>query len=758
MANNLYEYYTGKGQSLPSVSDRQTIAQQAGISNYTGDKTQNEKLLGYLQGSPSNNNVITSDGLTKTDPLKVLEPKPDPNFTGTNSTISSLLKSVTNQTQQDQTALDTGIKDLTKLTVDAPTDLAKQTEDIIKNNNVDTLKRTSDSISSQIESEQKDALDKIKELRKNNPEGLFAGALESKVNDIKNQSADRIANLGIGLSAVNRQYDTASTIANRQVQAVADRQKAEIEARKFILEQLGTKLATEKSNAFTLQIKSIDNETDLIKSAISTATTAMNNGTVGGDVGGKALQDLTSGKITLSDFYKQINSESPDTTGSNIAGYDITSYATDPLHEQKVISIYSTIPFVSDATSADKAIKGLSPSSPITGDMVMSSAQKYGVDPSLMIAIMQQDSSLGTAGLGVRTKNAGNVGNTDSGATQTFKTWGEGVDAVANWLSKHPSENKSTDYIFGDFLTTIPPQGANVFNKLSGNDKTTVMQLVSGDALIADLVKSRGASGTKEIERITNLAKQVDPTFSINSNKIKYEAKKQWNNPNGKAFLTRSAMNTAMSHMALTYESAKMLGNTDIPKYNDLQNWFSQNTGNPELTNFVYDLTALAGEVASAYKNGTAPSELDTQRFYDAMTGSMSPEQFKGVFTQSSQLMAGKLKSLAQEYKQSTGAYPSDPIIQPSVLEELKASDIDTTMIDDLLTQQGYNNGSMQYDSGLALSLAQLEITDAGNNTLLIPRTQWSKLLSTHDEASGLSRADALQKTLKDSGYTLKVK
>lgn len=242
-----------------------------------------------------------------------------------------------------------------------------------------------------------------------------------------------------------------------------------------------------------------------------------------------------------------------------------------------------------------------------------------------------------------------------------------------------------------NWLKGKTPEQISAYNSLPDSDKASIKQLVTGEALLADIVKSRGIQGTAKIQKLINQATSIDPNFSVNRNKIVYNANNKWNDPNGKAFLTRSSMNTAMSHMALTYETSLSLGNAKIPKYNDITNWISKNTGNPELTNFVYDLTALAGEVASAYKNGTAPSELDTERFFNAMSGNMSPEQFKGVFSQSAQLMAGKLKSLAQEYKQTTGSYPVDPIIHPSVLSELYGAGIDTSSINALLNEQGYS-------------------------------------------------------------------
>ena len=49
---NLYEYYTSKGQSLPSISERANIFQQQGLGNantYTGTAEQNTSLLNKLQ-------------------------------------------------------------------------------------------------------------------------------------------------------------------------------------------------------------------------------------------------------------------------------------------------------------------------------------------------------------------------------------------------------------------------------------------------------------------------------------------------------------------------------------------------------------------------------------------------------------------------------------------------------------------------------------------------------------------------------------
>lgn len=117
--------------------------------------------------------------------------------------------------------------------------------------------------------------------------------------------------------------------------------------------------------------------------------------------------------------------------------YDITPYATDPLHEEKIMNILSKMSVMDTAEKIEDYIRGKYLSSPVTGEMVMSASLAYSVDARLMMAIMEQDSRFGTVGLAVNTLNPGNVGNDDSGNTRTYESWQEGVTAVAEWLSRH---------------------------------------------------------------------------------------------------------------------------------------------------------------------------------------------------------------------------------------------------------------------------------------------------------------------------------
>lgn len=119
-----------------------------------------------------------------------------------------------------------------------------------------------------------------------------------------------------------------------------------------------------------------------------------------------------------------------------VNGYDISAYATDALHEQKIQSIVNAMPAMTLASDIDSYIGSLVENSPVTGEMILTASALYNVDVPLIIAIIQNDSSFGTLGVGARTNNPGNVGNTGF-AEQAYPSWQEGVTAVADWLNRH---------------------------------------------------------------------------------------------------------------------------------------------------------------------------------------------------------------------------------------------------------------------------------------------------------------------------------
>jgi hypothetical protein len=199
-------------------------------------------------------------------------------------------------------------------------------------------------------------------------------------------------------------------------------------------------------NAYVNQIRAgklkLDNVPSDIRNDVAVALNKSSS--AGGGVGGGVITSITGNS------------------------YDIGSYATDPNHEIAVQKILNNIGQFKTIQDIDNYIKKVAPNSPITGQMVANASAKYGVDWETIVAIMQQDSSLGTKGAGARSFNPGNVGNTET-ATSTgqlvnFGSWQSGVDAVAKNLS---SRKTSASNEFDQFskeqiaLSVLPVQTRN---------------------------------------------------------------------------------------------------------------------------------------------------------------------------------------------------------------------------------------------------------------------------------------------------------
>ncbi|MEN9405061.1 MAG: hypothetical protein RLY47_20 [Candidatus Parcubacteria bacterium] len=147
-----------------------------------------------------------------------------------------------------------------------------------------------------------------------------------------------------------------------------------------------------------------------------------------------------------------------DGSVSVLGEYDISPYATDPLHEEKIMDILSKMKVMDGAEKINEYIKGKYESSPVTGEMIMSAASAYAVDSRLMMAIMELDSRFGTAGIATSTLNPGNVGNDDDGNTRTYPSWQAGVTAVAEWLNRHRVTPSETPVIPTPETATTTPE------------------------------------------------------------------------------------------------------------------------------------------------------------------------------------------------------------------------------------------------------------------------------------------------------------
>jgi len=204
-----------------------------------------------------------------------------------------------------------------------------------------------------------------------------------------------------------------------------------------------------------------------------------------------------------------------------IAGYDIKSYATDPNHEVRVNTIYSKVPDITSAEEFDKLIKTATPTSPVTGQMIIETANRYGVDPKMIYAIMMQDSSNGTAGKAKSTFNPGNVGNDDAGNIKNYGSWEKGVDAIGDWLAKHRVSAPSKDKMPTKDVETTLADGTKISMKNLPLDYQTQYEKASTPEEKSTVISNisnwfKGLSSNKKAQVATSTQKTAGGfTYSV---------------------------------------------------------------------------------------------------------------------------------------------------------------------------------------------------------------------------------------------------
>lgn len=102
-------------------------------------------------------------------------------------------------------------------------------------------------------------------------------------------------------------------------------------------------------------------------------------------------------------------------------------------------------------------------------------------------------------------------------------------------------------------------------------------------------------------------------------------------------------------------------------------NYLSSSFGGQAVTNFIGDLTPVASELASIYKNGGTPTDQETNHWRNALTENMSRGQQLNVVRGWIDLLSGKLNATRDQYRQSMSPL-SDPleVINPKAAKALE--------------------------------------------------------------------------------------
>jgi hypothetical protein len=470
---------------------------------------------------------------------------------------------------------------------------------------VNDLKKETDALSSQIDAIDLAGRRKIEQITNSNPNGMVGAGAQGEIDRINRETAAQKADVAIVLAAKTKQYDTAKSIVDRQVDAETEGMKTKLESLKFFYSENKDSLTREEDRKYQEKI---------------TADTRAYNEAV--------------------DLRKQIG--------------DIKIAAAQ---NGAPASVLNSIGNATDLTGA------------------LSAAGKYNVDQLRQLQIEKAKVDL---------TNAQN----SSGPTPV----------VADYTS---------------FLQSRTPEQILKFNSLPAEDKSVVAQLVNGDALITDLVKSRGEQGTKAIQKYVNEAQSIDPNFSINNNKVRYNFMQGWNNPNGKASVTRNALNTALGHLADFKMNADVIDSGTLKKLNSVKNILSTETGDPNVLRLRTDINALATEVATAYKGGQ-PTEAEIRNWEETIAADFSKAQFKGVTDELTRLLSSKITASRYQFKSTMGYEYGQTIIDP----EKKSALLNVGVSPDVFPEENTGNPN---DNAFGQTISTNPIYDSTTGQFNIP-------------------------------------
>lgn len=206
-----------------------------------------------------NAGVIPVDGLTnQVQPLK-LQPTATPTYGGIESSLNTVLTTGKSQAEKDleieKQQVDTSLQDLLEGITESGT-IASSVDRTAQ----DASKKKYDQFTSMLEQEQLSNRRAIETLQKTNPRGLFGGALDQEVERLNRDSLSKQADIAILQTAANREYSTASEIADREVEMKTERSRTKLEALKFLYQENKASFNKDEERFYDEQVKKADRE------------------------------------------------------------------------------------------------------------------------------------------------------------------------------------------------------------------------------------------------------------------------------------------------------------------------------------------------------------------------------------------------------------------------------------------------------------------------------------------------------------------
>lgn len=178
---------------------------------------------------------------------------------------------------------------------------------------------------------------------------------------------------------------------------------------------------------------------------------------------------------------------------------------------------------------------------------------------------------------------------------------------------------------------------------------------------------ARGGQRSKFLQ----LVLQANPNFREDQYDSVQQTRKSFTAGGGDSRKIQS-LGMSIGHLNNLAQAAAALDNGNLPDINKVRNEWRARTGDGRLTRFASGVNAVSGELASTFKgaSGTDP-EIDSWKA--TMSYDQSPEQMFAGIGNAMNLMASRMTTEADVYRNTFGSLKGFPPLGPETLQILTA-------------------------------------------------------------------------------------
>jgi hypothetical protein len=183
----------------------------------------------------------------------------------------------------------------------------------------------------------------------------------------------------------------------------------------------------------------------------------------------------------------------------------------------------------------------------------------------------------------------------------------------------------------------------------------------------------------KQMMALVKRAYVYDPTFDAKEYATRAAVRKDFTS--GKASQTSLSLNTAVGHLASLSKAATDLDNSSLQLWNTISNKGLAATGDPRTVRFNTAANAVAGELATVFKN-TSGTDQEIKSWKDQISTSQSPQQLQASINEAVLLIGSRLEALHNKYEQGLGRKADFQILSAKSRQILKGLGVDVDKYD----------------------------------------------------------------------------